>query len=103
MNKLEIAEIEIIPVKPHNGLLAFCSFVLNNQFYIGDIAIYSRLNQEGYRLVYPMKVLVNGAKVNCFHPISKEAGEAIEKTIIGVYEKLMKKAGNTKYEESNKL
>lgn len=93
MKNLAITEIQIIPVKPHNGLLAFCSFVLNNQFYISDVAIFSRLD-GGYRLVYPIKVLPNGVKVNCFHPISREPGEEIEKIVIGEYKKLISKTMN---------
>jgi len=90
MNKLEISEIQILPIKPKNGLVAFCSFTINNQFYIGDVAIYNRLN-GGYRLVYPSKILINGRNVSCIHPINKKTGELIEEVIIGKYEDLMKK------------
>ncbi|MCK5615453.1 septation protein SpoVG family protein [Candidatus Pacearchaeota archaeon] len=90
MSKLEISEIQIIPVKPQNGLLAFCSFIINNQLYIGDVAIYSRLS-GGYRLVYPSKVLVNGRNVCCVYPINKETGKIIQKAISKKYLELMSK------------
>ena len=89
-----ISEIEIIPIKPHNGLLAFTSFILNHAFYIGDVAIYSRLNKPGYRLVYPAKVLANGAKVNCFHPINKDIGQVIEDAVVKKYSDLILKSDN---------
>ena len=88
---VEISEIQIIPVRPREGLLAFCSFVINNSFYVGNIAIYSCLNKVGYRLVYPVKVLPNGKPVSCFHPINKKVGEFIEGTVITKYEELIKK------------
>jgi len=89
---ITISEIEIIPIKPHNGLLAFSSFILNNAFYIGDVAIYSRLNKPGYRLVYPVKALAYGARVNCFHPINKNAAQKIEDEVIKKYSDLISKS-----------
>lgn len=89
--EITLSEIQIIPVKPHNGLLAFCSFVLNDQFYVGDVAIYSCLNQEGYRLVYPIKILPNGLKVSCFHPINRRSAQMVESPVIAEFEKLIKK------------
>ena len=91
MNPIVLSEIQIVPVKPQDGLLAFSSFVLNNSFFVGDVAIYSRLNEPGYRLVYPLRVLKNGAKIQCFHPINKEAARAIEEPTYNYYEKLMKR------------
>lgn len=90
--EINLSEIEIVPIKPRIGLLAFVSFVLNNSFYIGDVAIYSRLNQDGYRLVYPVKVLQNGLRVNCFHPINQQVAQAIERQIIDKFLELIEKA-----------
>lgn len=54
MNEIVISEIQIIPVKPKNGLIGFASCVVNNQLYLGSIAIYTRPDGSGYRLVYPV-------------------------------------------------
>jgi len=90
MKELTLSEIQIIPVKPNNGLVAFASAVLNYQFYIGNIAIYSSPSSKyGYRLVFPNKNLSNGKKIDCFHPIDRNAGMYIEKVIITKYEELM--------------
>jgi len=102
--EINLSEIQIIPCKPRNGLLAFVSFVLNDSFYVGDIGLYSRLNGEGYRLVYPIKVLPNGLKINCFHPIRKQVAQEIEKQVIEVFleltEKAMIKRGESQDEEN---
>lgn len=96
MEKLFISEIQIIPVKPKEGLVAFASCVINNALYIGNIAIYtSPTNPEGYRLVYPLKVLPNGKEINCVHPITREAGEAITKPIINKFRELRFKGNKT--------
>ena len=86
--KISLSEIEIVPIKPHKGLVAFSSCVLNNQFYIGNIAIYTT-PQGNFRLVYPVKSLKNGQKIDCFHPINKEAGEAMREAIVEEYKQLI--------------
>jgi DNA-binding cell septation regulator SpoVG len=95
MNRLEITEIQIIPVKPHNGLLAFASAVLNNQFYISNIAIHTSFSSStGYRLVYPDKTLANGKRIQCFYPINRAAGENISNAIINKYVELIGKVNS---------
>ena len=82
MQDVVVSEVQIIPVKPKGGLVAFASCVINGQFYVGDIAIYTRPNGQDYRLVYPCKVLPNGKRINCFHPINRNAGETLRRQIV---------------------
>ncbi|MBN2016101.1 septation protein SpoVG family protein [Candidatus Dojkabacteria bacterium] len=80
MNELkQISEIQIIPIKPQNGLVAFASFVLDSKLYLGSIAIITR-PKGGYRLVYPTKK-VGEKDINIFHPIDKEFAKTIESLI----------------------
>lgn len=93
MSELRISEIQIIPLKPKEGLVAFASCVVNKALYIGNIAIYtSPSTQEGFRLVYPVKILPNGKEIHCVHPINKEAGQAILKEIIRKFREVISKA-----------
>ena len=93
MEKIQASEVQIIPVKPKEGLVAFASCVINNALYIGNIAVYtSQSTQSGFRLVYPVKILPNGKEVNCVHPINREAGELISKAIIGKFRDIISKA-----------
>lgn len=83
MDELIISEIQIFPIKPKDGLVAFASCVINNSLYIGNIAIYTSPSRlEGFRLVYPSKTLPNSKEINCVHPINKNAGNLISKAII---------------------
>jgi len=98
----DISEIQIIPVKPKCGLLAFVSIVINQQFYVGNIAIYSSPSTEdGFRLVYPCKVLPNGKQINCFHPITKTAGEEVHTAVISKYQELMEKVADDHHERAH--
>lgn len=78
---MKITEVNIMPVKPQNGLVAFASVVLDNSLYLGSIGIYSRLDGTGYRITYPTKKLAD-RNLNIFHPISKDAGKQIEQAVL---------------------
>ena len=84
-----LSEIQIIPIKPQNGLVAFASFVLNESLYLGSIGIMTR-PQGGYRLVYPTKKVAERS-LNIFYPISREFALAIENEVVRQFEDVMKK------------
>ena len=81
---IKISEINIVPVKPNRGLIGFASFVMDKQFFMGGIAIFSK-PQGGIRLVYPKK---NG--VDCFYPISKKIGDYICTAVEQEFSKIIK-------------
>ena len=91
-----ISEIQIIPVKPHEGLVGFASLVLDQVIYLGSIAIMTR-PEGGYRLLYPTKKL-GMRSINIFHPINKHFAETIEKEVIDKFEDVMK---YDRYDSSN--
>ncbi len=76
---MKVSEVQIVPVKPDDGLVAFAACVIDDSFYLGSIAIFTRLD-GGYRLVYPTKKIGN-RHLHYHHPISKEASKAIEDAI----------------------
>ncbi len=83
-----ISEIEIIPIKPQNGLLAFANFVLDEKFFLSSIAVHSRLDGNGYRLTYPTKNVGN-KPLNLFHPINREVSKEVEKAVIQKFKEVM--------------
>ncbi|MCX6808009.1 MAG: septation protein SpoVG family protein [Patescibacteria group bacterium] len=84
---MKISEIQIIPVKANEGLVAFASCVLDDSYFIGSIAIFTRL-AGGYRLVYPTKK-IGDKNLNYHHPISREASQSLEEAIIGKAELIL--------------
>lgn len=84
-----ISEVQIVPVKPNNGLVGFASLVFDNCIYLGSIGIYTR-PEGGYRLTYPTrKTTMNNFHV--FHPINKGIATEIENEVISKFEDVMKK------------
>ena len=91
-----LSEIQIIPIKPQNGLVAFASFVLDGSLYLGSIGVVTRPN-GGYRLVYPTKKVAE-RNLNIFYPINREFALAIETEVVKRFEEVMKK-----YDRYNRL
>lgn len=84
---MEISEIQIVPIKPQNGLVAFASFVLNNDIYLGSVGIMTR-PQGGFRLTFPTKKVGN-KDINIFYPINKAFAEQIERSVFKKLEEVM--------------
>ncbi len=89
---MNITEVQITPIKPCNGLVAFASCLLDNSIYLGSIGIQTRLN-GGYRLTYPTKTISN-KQINIYHPISQEVGKKIERKIVNKYKEVMKQSND---------
>lgn len=79
-----ITDIQITPIIPCNGLVAFASFIYNQAIFVSSIAIHAKLDGSGYRLTYPTKRAGNSTKV-LFHPITKELSKAIEEAVIAAF------------------
>ncbi len=89
VTNMKISEIQIIPIKPQNGLVGFASFVLDNNIYLSSIGIITR-PEGGYRLLYPTKK-VGIKNINIYYPINKSFATCIEKGVIDQFENVMKK------------
>lgn len=89
---LTVEEVELYPVKPRGGLVAFASCIVNGCLYLGNIAVHTRLDGTGYRLVFPVKVLPNGKEIQCVHPITREAGDLLLQAVISKFEALIASA-----------
>ena len=88
-----VTEVEIYPVKPKDGLVGFASCIFDGKLSLNSIAIHTRADGTGYRLVYPLKVLPNGKAINTFYPINEEVGKKIEVAITAKLEKVCEKVG----------
>ncbi len=88
MKTMKITEIQIIPIKPQNGLIAFASVVVENSLYLGFLGVYTRLDGSGYRITYPTKKIGNKS-INVYHPINREMSKAIEEAIILEVKKIL--------------
>ena len=93
MNLPLINEIQIIPVKPIDGLMAFCSFLWDGILYIGDVGIHLRPDGQNIRLVFPTRRLANGKQIACVHPIRREVADHITAQVEKKYQELLKKCG----------
>lgn len=85
---MKIAEIQIIPIKPRDGLLAFACAVVADALYLGGIGIYTR-PEGGYRLTFPTRKSGSNS-FSVYHPISKQFAEQLTVAVIAKYEEVTK-------------
>jgi stage V sporulation protein G len=76
---MKIKKVEIIPIRPYEGLIAFASVVLEEGLYLGSIGVHRKLD-GGFRITFPTRKV--GDVNHCiFHPtnpvISKEFDRSI--------------------------
>jgi DNA-binding cell septation regulator SpoVG len=83
----KVTEIQIIPIKPKDGLVAFANIVYDNAFYFSSIGIYTR-PYGGYRLTYPTRKS-STTNLTLFHPINKKVADLIEAAVTRRYEEVM--------------
>ncbi|MFA6263729.1 MAG: septation protein SpoVG family protein [Candidatus Babeliales bacterium] len=83
----KVTEVNIVPIKPNNGLVGFASIVFDDSFYLGSIGIFTR-PQGGYRLTYPTRKALRGG-FNIFHPINRLVAEQIEHAVISKYKEIV--------------
>ena len=94
--KTNVSEIQIVPIKPKNGLLAFANFVLDNKLFLSSVGIHQKINGDGYRLIYTTKKA--GEKgINLFHPISKAVSKDIEDAVFEKFKDVMTKFNDRYY------
>jgi hypothetical protein len=89
---MQISEVEIVLIKPRNGLIGFASLVVGGSLYLGGIGIHAKLDGSGHRLTYPTK---QGGKdaPRLHHPITRAAGKALEAAIFTKLNDVMAHAG----------
>ena len=85
----KLSEIQVIPVKPIDGLVGFASVVFDNSFYLGGIGIYTRPT-GGFRLTYPTRKSSTG-RLNLFHPISRAVAKCLEQAVAERFEEIISK------------
>ena len=83
-----ITEVQIVPIKAQNGLVAIASVVFDNLLYLGSIGVYTKRNGPGYRITYPTKNN-GGRNFNIYHPIHREVSEAIERAVLSKAEAIL--------------
>ena len=74
---MEITSVNIVPVSPQKGLVAFASLVLDGVLEIDSIGVYSRLDGKGFRITTPCRKLKNGKLFPYFRPLSLEFEQQI--------------------------
>jgi DNA-binding cell septation regulator SpoVG len=86
---MKIKKVEIVPIRPRDGLVDFASVVLNDAMFLGSIGIHKRLDGNGFRITYPTRK-IGESNMAVFHPLDRELSKEIEQAIVSKAEKILK-------------
>lgn len=84
---MSITKVELLPIKPQNGLMAFANVEIDNQFYVSSIGVHKRRDGTGYRITYPTRK-VGEQNLTIFHPTEPCLSKAIEQAICNKAEEM---------------
>jgi DNA-binding cell septation regulator SpoVG len=73
--------VNITPVKPTDGLVAFASCVIDGQLYVGSLGVHQLTKRHWLPHNLPDQK-IGSRQLNYFHPVTKEAGKMIEQAIV---------------------
>ena len=84
---MNVTKVEVLPIHPKKGLMAFACIELNG-LYISSIGVHKKRDGDGYRITYPTKK-AGEQNITICHPtipeLSKEIEQAISKKAIEVF------------------
>lgn len=93
-----VTEVNIVPIKPKDGLIGFATIVTDDSLYLNSIAIYTK-RDGSYRLLYPTKITGERA-INIFHPINRIASQKIEQAIFEKCKNVFERSNNDRHGEN---
>lgn len=77
---MKVSKVEVVAVRPNQGLVGFASVELDGQLLLNSIGIHSRRDGFGYRLTYPTRS-GGGVAITVFHPTNPDLSKEIETQI----------------------
>lgn len=83
VNQMKIKKVEVVPVKPNNGLVRFANLLFEEGLFLGSFGIFKKLDGSGFRLTYPNRK-IGEMEITIFHPITKECSRNFEEHIFDV-------------------
>lgn len=85
---MKVTKVELIPIRPKDGLVAFACIELDHDFFVGSIGVHKKLNSAGFRITYPSRK-VGGISMTICHPIENALSKEIEEAVCSKIELLM--------------
>jgi stage V sporulation protein G len=85
---MTVKKVEIIPIKPQDGLLAFASIEIDDRIYIGSIGVHKRRDGSGFRITFPTRKVGDHQLTIC-HPTTPGLSREIESAITAKAEEVL--------------
>lgn len=76
---MKIKRVEIVPIRPCEGLIAFANIVLEEGLYLGSIGVHRKLD-GGFRITFPTRK-VGETNLCIYHPLNPIVSKEFETAI----------------------
>lgn len=76
---MKIKKVEIVPIRPCEGLIAFANIVLEEGLYLGSIGVHCKLD-GGFRITFPTRK-VGETNLCIYHPLNPIVSKEFETAI----------------------
>jgi hypothetical protein len=78
----EITGVTFYPTRlTAKGLIGFANCLYGRQLALNGIAVYTRPDGSGIRLVFPQRDLPNGLRIHLFHPVTREITDLLTEAV----------------------
>lgn len=77
---MKVSQVEIIPIRPKEGLIGFATVEMDEQLLLHSIGIHRKKDGSGYRLTYPTR-RGNSSEKSVFHPSTPDLSKEIERCV----------------------
>lgn len=84
---MKIKRVEIVPIRPFEGLIAFANVVLEEGLFLGSIGIHRKLD-GGFRITFPSKK-IGETNLCIYHPMNPEVSKEFETAICSRAEEVL--------------
>lgn len=78
---MKVTKVEIVPIRPREGLVGFASIEIDDKFYVSSIGVHKKRDGSGFRLTFPTKGSGSHNLPIC-HPTSPSFSKEIETAVI---------------------
>lgn len=78
---MKVTDVQITPITPRRGLVAFANVVIDDSIFMGFIGVHTKLDRSGYRITYPTKK-VGQKDLNIYRPTNELTSKLIENAVI---------------------
>ena len=96
----EVSDVTFYPTRlTPKGMIGFGGCLFNRQIAFNGIAIYTKPDGSGIRLLFPTRELPNGRTVTLFHPVTREITDLLTEAVAAKLREVTKRVVEARHDD----